>query len=91
LRYSSYEPEDRQPAGREKIECHQSQSGRSHIYCCSPGVITHYITMSTEQRDAATNQLEKQSTLKQGTRTALTTSNGAPVDTLTASMTAGER
>ena len=47
--------------------------------------------MTTQTRDAATNQLEVQATAKQGTFSTLTTGNGAPVDTLTASMTAGER
>ena len=57
--------------------------------------ITHHIrnlaTMTTQTRDAATNQLEVQATAKQGTLSTLTTGNGAPVDSLTASMTAGER
>jgi hypothetical protein len=48
-------------------------------------------TMTTETRDAATNQLESQATEQQGMRSTLTTGNGAPVDSLTASMTAGER
>jgi catalase len=47
--------------------------------------------MTTQTRDAATNQLEVQATAKQGTFSTLTTGNGAPVDTFTASMTAGER
>lgn len=49
-------------------------------------------TMTTvETRDAATNQLEVQATGKQGKWSTLTTDNGSPVDSLTASMTAGER
>jgi len=47
--------------------------------------------MTTESRDAATNQLEVQATEKQSTQSTLTTGNGAPVGSLTASMTAGER
>eukprot|EP00550_Attheya_septentrionalis_P008949 CAMPEP_0198279996 /NCGR_PEP_ID=MMETSP1449-20131203/175_1 /TAXON_ID=420275 /ORGANISM="Attheya septentrionalis, Strain CCMP2084" /LENGTH=542 /DNA_ID=CAMNT_0043975253 /DNA_START=138 /DNA_END=1766 /DNA_ORIENTATION=- len=42
-------------------------------------------------RDAATNQLMKHVQSKKGGRDKLTTSNGAPVDSLTASMTAGPR
>lgn len=42
-------------------------------------------------RDPATNQLESYASQTKGSRPTLTTSNGVPVDSLTASMTAGAR
>ncbi len=46
--------------------------------------------MTPSPRDAATDQLSTQAAAIRDVKT-LTTSNGAPVDTLTASMTVGNR